>query len=438
MLPKNGIFYGWWVVAASATIILLAGGTFFYGFGVLFNPILDEFGWSTLAAAAAFSLRSEVGAIAAPVAGILVDRIGPRKVLILGLMAVALGFFWLSRVHDLLTFYASFVLIALGNSAAGGQVGTVAVSWWFYRKRGRALSVMTLGPALSGITVPILAWLVINFGWRQALDVLGIAILGICLPLCFVIRGRPEQYGLLPDGDPPQSSIPSSEARVPLDQPSGSEEATPPIREPSISVKRALRTRRFWLLAGAVTLSNLGTTPAIVLLVPALTNVGFSTETAALAAAAIPLVSLPGRVGLGWWGDYVDRRLLMAGCYALQAMGMALLALISSELSLVAFVLVFSTGFGGPIPLRPALQAEHFGMESMGSIQGLLQFIATLGGFLGPIAVGQMVDVTGSYRLAFLLLGVCAGLAVPLMLAIPQAPAAYRLSPHHMEGLRHL
>ena len=115
---RTGFFFGWWVVFASAAIVFLTGGTFFYGFGALFNPIVNEFGWSRAATSFAFSLRSEVGGIAAPIVGFLVDRVGARRLMVLGVLTVALGFVLLSRVQDLWAFYGSVVVIAIGMSAA--------------------------------------------------------------------------------------------------------------------------------------------------------------------------------------------------------------------------------------------------------------------------------------------------------------------------------
>lgn len=135
------------------------------------------------------------------------------------------------------------------------------------------------------------------------------------------------------------------------------------------------------------------------------------------------MLSLPARLGLGWWADYADKRKILAACYTCQAVGILILAGISSPLLLLPFLLVFAPGFGGPIPVRPALQADHFGLDAMGSIQGLLQFIGTIGALIGPIFVGGLVDLTGTYRAPYLVLSVCAALAAPLILALPRARA---------------
>ena len=120
--------------------MFLTGGTFFYGFGALFNPIVNEFGWSRASVSFAFSLRSEVGGLAAPVVGFMVDRVGSRRLMVGGVALVALGFVLLSRVESLWAFYGAVIVIAIGMSATGGPVGMVAIAHWFRRRRGRALA----------------------------------------------------------------------------------------------------------------------------------------------------------------------------------------------------------------------------------------------------------------------------------------------------------
>ena len=199
---RAGFFFGWWVVFASAAITFLTGGTFFYGFGALFNPISDEFGWSRASISFAFSLRSEVGGLAAPRVGFLMDRVGSRRLMVSGAALVALGFVLLSRIETLWGFYAAVIIIAIGMSATGGPVGMVAIAHWFRRRRGRALAMMTVGAGASGVMVLVLAALIAAVGWRDALVIMAIVQLAICLPLAMSIRNRPQEMGLLVDGVP--------------------------------------------------------------------------------------------------------------------------------------------------------------------------------------------------------------------------------------------
>jgi MFS family permease len=410
------VFYGWWIVAAGGLIVLVANGTLWYGFSLLFDPIVNEFGWSTMATAAAFSLRSEVSAFGAPITGWLADRMGARRTMMLGVYVTVWGFVAFSQVNSLLTFYLSFALIAVAATATGNQVAMVAVSWWFIRKRSRALAGLTVGAGLSGITVPLFAMLVNGAGWRTALLLWALIITVVCIPVCLIIRDKPEHYGLLPDGDRPAPVAVSAAA-------TGGRPRVVVHRAPSLTVRQALHSRTFWYLGAAMLLQGLGSNPAVALLVPALSKVGIEPAHSALAIAAVPIISLPGRVAAGWLGDTHDKRVLMAGCLALQGAGVLMLAATTTPWMLVLAIALFAPPFGGLIPLRPALQAEAFGVQSIGTIQGLMNTVATFGGFVGPLLVGALVDLTDSYQLGFAIVGVATLAGIPFALAIPRGSA---------------
>lgn len=402
---RAGFFFGWWVVFASAAIVFLTGGTFFYGFSALFNPIVREFGWSRAAVSFAFSLRTEVGGIAAPVVGFVVDRVGPRRLMVIGVGIVALGFFLLSRTQSLWTFYGSVVVIAIGMSAAAGPVGMVAVTYWFRRRRGRALAFLAMGAGCSGIMVVVLAWLISAFEWRNALLIIAAVQLAVCLPLALSIRDRPEDMGLHPDGEPPD--------------PGGGEEqaVAPGLVEPEgLTVRQALRSSAFWRLALAVSLGNLGTMAIIVHQIPFFTgSVGLSEGAAAASVTGMTLVSVGGRFGFGYVADFIDKRFVMAGAYAMLALAVLLFAGVYHPWQIFLALPLFGLGWGGIIPVRPALQAEVFGLRAFGAIQGLVFTIATLGGLIGPVFAGWVYDETESYRLAFVILAATGFLAAPLL-----------------------
>ena len=402
---RTGLFFGWWVVFASAGIVFLTGGTFFYGFSALFNPIVREFGWSRAAVSFAFSLRTEVGGVAAPIVGFLVDRVGPRRLMVIGVIIVALGFFLLSRTQALWEFYGSVVVIAIGMSAAAGPVSMVAVTYWFRRRRGRALAFLAMGTGSSGIMVVVLALLISAFDWRNALLIIAVVQLAVCIPLALSIRDRPEDIGLHPDGDQPD---PGGEGEVAV---------APGIAEPEgLTVRQALRSSAFWRMAMALSLGNLGTMAIIVHQIPFFTgSVGLSEGAAAASVTGMTLVSVGGRFGFGYVSDFIDKRFVMAGAYALLALAVLLFAAIHQPWQIFLVLPLFGLGWGGIIPVRPALQAEVFGLRAFGAIQGLVFTIATFGGLIGPVFAGWMYDQTESYRLAFVILAAAAFLAAPML-----------------------
>ena len=412
---RVGFFFGWWIVFVSAVIVFLTGGTFFYGFGALFNPLVDEFGWSRAATSFAFSLRTEVGGIAAPIVGFLVDRLGSRRLMVFGVATVAVGFILLSRVQNLWAFYGSIVVIAIGMSAAAGPVGMVAIAHWFRRRRGRALAVMAMGSGTSGVMVIVLAWLISTFGWRDALVIIAAVQLVVCVPLALSVRNRPEEIGLRPDGDVPEPDGEAASGPAPGAEPEG------------LTVGQAVRTSAFWRLAMALAVGNLGAMAIFVHLIPFLTgSVGFSDGAAAASVTAMVLLSLAGRFGFGFLADAVDKRLVMAGSYLLLSLAVLLFATVVQGWQVFYVLPIFGLGWGGVIPVRPAFQAEIFGMQAFGAIQGLVFTIATFGGLIGPVFAGWMYDQTESYRLAFVILSAAGFLAVPLILTLrrPRLPAA--------------
>jgi sugar phosphate permease len=403
---RTSFFFGWWVVFASAAIVFLTGGTFFYGFGALFNPIVNEFGWSRASVSFAFSLRSEVGGLAAPIVGFMVDRVGSRRLMVAGVALVAIGFVLLSRIESLWGFYGAVIVIAIGMSATGGPVGMVAIAHWFRRRRGRALAVMTVGAGTSGVMVLVLTGLISAVGWRDALVIMAVVQLVICVPLAMSVRNRPEEMGLQPEGEP-FAPLEAGEVREPAPAPEG------------LTVKEALRTSTFWKMSIAGGLTNLGVIAIVVHQIPFFTSsVGLSEGLAAASVTAMTLLSLLGRLGFGHLADTMDKRHVTATCFGITALSLLLYATIYEGWQVLYVLPLFALGFGGSIPVRPAFQAEYFGLKAFGAIQGLAFTIGTLGGLLGPVFAGWMYDVTESYRLAFVVLSAGSFVAVPLVLSI--------------------
>jgi len=413
MLRKRKIFYGWWIVLASAVLNFLAGGTFLYGFTVFFNPIKDTFHWSSAITSVAFVFqRLEMG-VFGPVAGFLVDRVGPRKLMLAGWVIIGLGFLCMSRVNSLLAFYGSFVLIATGFSFGSFVVPNTAVALWFTRKRSRALTLIYLGFGASGVLVPLISFSVGQLGWRETLTLLAfiLGILGILFSM--VMRHKPEQHGYLPDG----ATAPASEASdLQSTRETVAEDSA--LSATGFTAREALKTRAFWLLAFAFFFQHIGTSAVMVHIVPFLESVKLPTTLAATAVTGMTLSSLIGRLGFGFLGDFSDKRRLIAISLTLQGVGLLLFSFIGADNAwlIVPFLLTYAPGYGGPIPLRPALQADYFGTRSFGTIMGLMASVSMLGGLFSPVVAGWVFDVTGTYRLAWQIFAIITFPAVALML----------------------
>ncbi len=402
---KAPFFYGWWIVISAALLRFFSGGTFYYGFSVFFNPIRETFGWNAATTSVAFTLRSIETGVFSPVVGALADKIAPRKLLIAGWSIIGAGFLLLSRIDSLWTFYGTFVLIAIGMSLGTGLVMNTTVANWFTRKRSRALAITFIGPGVCGILAPLLAISVGEFGWRQTLMVMGFSLWAIGIPLCLLFRDKPENYGYLPDGEP----LP--------DKNNGKILANKPLIT-GLTAKEAIRTRAFWMISLTQLFQQIGTSAVSVHIVPFLESVGVARAVAALAVTGMTASSLFGRLGFGFLGDYTNKRNLIALSIILQIMGLLFFSFITQNTIwlLVFFLLTYGPGFGGPIPLWPALQADYFGTKSFGTIMGLLTLTSVIGGLASPVIAGSIYDITGSYRLAWYLCIAVTIPAIPLVL----------------------
>jgi sugar phosphate permease len=347
----------------------------------------------------------------------MVDRVGSRRLMMIGVTLVALGFVLLSRIHSLPAFYGAVIVIALGMSATGGPVGMVAIAHWFRKRRGRALAMMTVGAGTSGVMVLVLEGLISGFGWRSALVIMGVTQLVVCMPLAMSIRNRPEEIGVRIDNEPWEGDPPAAE---------------PPLKgrfqpEEGMTVAQALRSTSFWRLSLAVMLTNLGTTAIIVHQIPFFTSsVGLSEGLAAASVTVMTLMSLVGRLTFGQMADFRDKRFVMAAAFALAAFSLLLFATVYEPWQVLYTLPVFALGFGGMIPTRPAFQAEYFGLRAFGAIQGLVFTIATFGALIGPVFAGWVYDQTESYRVAFVVLSGGSFLAVPMVLSIRRPEWATR------------
>ena len=415
-------FYGWWVVIAAAAIILIASAAPLYLFSTLIGPLEDEFGWSRAAIGAGPSIAAVMAGLTMPVAGYLVDRVGARRLLVAGVTLVGGGFLVMSQIQGLWQFYISASIIAVGMSLGGLPVCTVAIAHWFVKRRGRALGIVSAGEGASGIMVLVAALLIGVFEWRTGLMILGIGQLAICIPLALTVRNRPDEVGLLPDGEPP--ALGEASAGLPPEPADGTSRGSG-IRQPEgLTIGQALRTRSFWLLAFAQVLAWVGSFAIVIHVIAYLDESGgFTEEGAAVIAMGIPFGSLVGRLGFGWLADYLGKRRLLAAAWVLQGLGILIFAGIHSPWQAVIFLIVFTPGWGGAAPLLPALLAEYFGLRTFGGIQGVLMATAMLGAIVGPIFAGAVYDVVDSYRPAFLVLALMAFTAVVLVQMMGRRPA---------------
>ncbi len=407
------IFYGWWIVVSSSLITLLTNGFVMLGFTALFEPIADEFGWSYTQISFAASLRGiEVG-VMAPVVGVLVDHWGPRRLTVAGIILVGFGLFFLSRINSLGMFYVGFTFIALGFSCLSPTVLLTTTAHWFRKRLGVATGISASGFALGGVMVPLVVLLIDAYSWRTALVILGLITLVTCFPLATMLRHKPEQYGLLPDGE-----------KTVVTSPHGME-VKMEVPEAGFTLRQVLRSRPFWHMGVAMMFIFLALSTMTAHIMPYLSSIGMARSSASLVAMAVPLVSIAGRIGSGWLSDRFSKKKVATGLFGLIALGLLCTSFASSEtLWLIApFIVFFGIGWGGSTISRVSLISTYFGRSNFGSIFGMCMGMAAMGTVIGPIFAGWVYDNWGSYQITWPVLTVLVLVGMITLYSMP-APAA--------------
>ncbi len=405
------IYYGWWIVIVAVLLNIFQGGVLFYGFTLIITPLRDDTGWTATQVTAVFPILGVLSAIIAPALGFTFDRIGPRPLLTVGLLMMGAGMILMGQANSLPIFYTAFILANIGSTCSWISTGP-AVANWFVRMRGRALGIHSLGFGLAGLMSPPLFLLIERIGWRDSLLVVGV-ITWLLLPVTvWVIRRRPEDVGLWPDGasGPPMTSDGTGPGEV------------------NINARQALRMRSFWLLSIGSSMAFLTIAALQVHWSPFLQDVGFSERSAANLLFILPLSTVVGRMGFGFLVDIWDKRHVTAVAIILQAVAIFVLTVVTADhwWFLPVFFVFWGLGFGGTVVTRPALQGELFGRFSFGIINGILFMTGEAGFAFAPLVASIGFEFTGSYTPVFLVFAVLSVLAAPLMLAI-QRPRSQRI-----------
>ena len=276
---------------------------------------------------------------------------------------------------------------------------TVIVNW-FRRNLGKAMGLMSSGFGASGLLLPLLILLIDTYGWRIAVISLGVAMWGLGIPLTLVIRDKPEQLGLYPDGMPPDESTLNGVGE-----------------QVEISFTKTLRDRSFSYLCIAEAIRFSAVSSVVIHIMPYLSSEGISRGVAGLIAAAIPLSSIAGRLVFGWLSDIFDKQHVMAVTYGFMTVGLLILCYVSAGwFPTILFLFFFSSGFGGTAVLRGAIIKEYYGTKFFGKLVGITMGFAAIGGIIGPTLTGWIFDRFGEYYFAWLGFSGCSILAVVLIL----------------------
>jgi len=404
-LAIRQVYYGWWIVAGFVVINIYWYGLLVAGLTIFFTPIRQSFGWSAALLAAIFSLLNVGSGICAPLVGIIFDRYGPRGLMLAATALAGSGLILASQTRGLATFVAAFLLVAIGFGIWASGTGPAAAGLWFERRRGLAIGVIIGGAGAGGLLVPLWQALLDMLGWRTTLVIAGLALWAVSFPASALLRHRPEQMGLLPDGTP------TDERRERHGQRTEADEA---------GFARAMGSWQFWLLCLACTLLLAGGTGATLLLLQRLRDEAHvPAGRAVIAVSLTTLLSLVGKPGCGWLADRFGPIRLAVATAALQGVGLLALATAPERLVLlIIFVLAFGLANDNPRLMASLILMQYFGLRAFGRIQGVLYFTMLAGRVAGPVVAGALHDAGHGYASAFLLYTVLAFAAVPLFLAL--------------------
>lgn len=396
------IFYGWLVVIAGFGMFMLGGGLLMHAFGTYVKLLEADFGWSRTQLSIAFSMQRIESGFLGPIQGWMVDRYGPRAVMVIGMLLFGGGFIAFSVVDSLLWFYVVFIIMATGQSFGSMMSLSASLVSFFRRRRGLALGIVGTGMATGGLVQPIVVAGLEAWGWRTMAVVSGLIIFAVGLPLAGLVRHRPQELGLLPDGDEPGRQAGGN----------GASEGGPAyIEEVSFTTREAMRTRSFWLLsighaAGLMTVGAM-----LVHFVPHVTEeLDISLGAAAQMVTLMTAMLVIGMVSAGWLGDRIDKRAIIVTAMFGHLAAMLIMAWASAVLLVALAAAIQGVAWGARGPLTQALRADYFGTASFGKIMGFSSLIIMMGMTIGPLAAGGIYDLTGSYTPAFIFMAIAVGL----------------------------
>ena len=344
-----------------------------------------------------------------PLVGYLVDRVGPRKVILAGVIITGIGMVLISLAANIWLFYVAFIFASIGISGASHGVSwAVMVARWFRRKRGRATSLAMMGGALGGPSVILISLLESEVGWRTAVFWLGLGVLVVGIPLSLVARARPQDYGYQPDGDVLRET-PDKRAAVPV------RTAASPPQPSEFTVRQALRSRAFWALAGVLGAQQASMGGLQVHQIAYFQGIGFSGTQAASTIAVAFSVSAIGRISAGVLMDIFDWRRVLAVILFGQLVALLILANVTVYWQALVFAVILGLFHGMLVPSRPIIAGTIFGIGAFGTIWGVVDGAIIIIGLAGPILLGWTFDTFDSYVPAFYVMMAILAVTIPVI-----------------------
>ena len=396
---KPAIFYGYVVVAATVVIFTVAWGTN-RSFGVFLNPMLMEFGWSRATISGAFTLAMIVMGLAGFVAGRLTDRFDPRIVVITCTLFLGAGYFLASMIQSVWQFYVVYgVMTGIGLSLSPPLMSLV--SRWFVKRRALMASIVASGPAFGNMAMPLVfSEVVYSLGWRHSFLIMSGMVTFFILSATVFIKRDPGEMGLIPFG---------------MEEPS---EGHKHLQNEGLSVSEALRTRQYWLISFIFFCDFFLMNVVTVHIVIHAMDLGIPGTQAASVLSIASGVCIFARVIIGAIGDRVGHKPTFASCLMLAVIAFAILLMAESLWMLYIFAVIFGFGLWSAGSLLTAMTADLFGLKFHGGIYGSIFISGSIGGAFGPVLIGYLYDIDGSYSIGFRVCLLIAVLSLTTLLAI--------------------
>ncbi|HLY60322.1 MAG TPA: MFS transporter [Terriglobia bacterium] len=402
--PEGRLFYGWWIVLSGFLNLFFAVGIVFYGFPVFYPSLVDSLGLRRGQVTEGIFLGFLMVAPFVVFLGALIDRLGPRSVIRLGVCLVGLALFFMGWMSTLWQYYALCLVEVVGYILAGPIANQVLIANWFRAKRGRAMGYAYLGLGVGGAVSPILVhFLIDRFGWRGAFEFIGIMIFVALFPIAqLVTRSYPADLGLHPDRST-SLAVPSGES--------------PDQRK---IFRASLRTTNFWLILAGTTLVIGAIGTVIQQFVLFLRDQGYSTGQASWVSSGLLFSGLAGRVIVGYLADRFRKKNVMALFYLLMAASIPLLFLVHFRGAVWTFSIIFGFAMGADYMLIPLVTAECFGLQALGKLLAIIIMADSLGQWLGPVMAGRIFEKTHSYNWAWGIVTIAGLMGAALIFSIRQ------------------
>jgi MFS family permease len=418
--PPHRFYYGWVIVAVSFLTIFFVLGTR-SSFGLFYTAILAEYGWSRAETAGAFSLMMIFHALLSPVSGVLIDRIGPRKLFPIGGIIVAIGLFLSSFVSEIWHFYLFFgVITALGINTQAFAPQMSLIPRWFVRKKGLASGLVLSGMGIGTMCMAVLiGFIIVRAGWRVAFMTLSVFVFCFVAPINAIFqRNGPEEVGQTIE----ETGLKSKRGEVSRLDSLG--QKTEIYIAQTWTFKTALQTKAFWCFLFMGFVQGLTVNTIVVHLAPHVTDIGFSPMLAASMVGLVGLLASIGTVLFGVLSDRVGRESGYSIASISQFFGILLLILMEGsplKWMLYVFVILYGIGYGGISAITAAATGDIFSGRALGRIISTQAVSFGLGSALGAYLGGYFFDKLGSYRIPFsmILVSIIAG-AIALWFAAPR------------------